>query len=170
MGKEDIASIDERLRKVAAQMRKHPEAVNGRIAADLIERELNNADVIDIGGYSHEDLSKLITLHEGNWSISFEKEKVESQLQSNPHDVDVTHITVKYLQDSIRVMAHQFITTDTQGNNYESYIKPVGMRLIKICNDELNRLDEKDRYFPNLISNEEDLKHLVDLIKVVRRI
>lgn len=70
----EISPIDERLRKVAAQMRKHPDAVNGRIAADLIERELNNADVIDIGGYSHEDLSKLITLHEGNWSISFEKE------------------------------------------------------------------------------------------------
>lgn len=85
--------------------------------------------------------------------------------QNNPHDIDVTHITVKSLQDAIRVMAHQFITTDTQGNNYESYIKPVGMKLIKICNDELNRLDEKDRYFPNLISNEEDLKHLVELIR-----
>lgn len=68
---EDIVPIDERLRKVVALMRKHPDAVNGRIAADLIERELNNADVIDIGDYSHEDLLKLITLHEGKWKISF---------------------------------------------------------------------------------------------------
>lgn len=90
---------------------------------------------------------------------------IEEELHSNSHNADVIHITVKYLQDSIRVMAHQFITTDTQGNNYESYIKPVGMKLIKICNDELNRLDKKDRYFPNLISNEEDLKHLVELIQ-----
>ena len=74
MGKEDIASIDERLRKVVAQMRKHPEAVNGRIAAALIERELNNADVISLRDYSREDLLNLITLHEGNWRIGFGKE------------------------------------------------------------------------------------------------
>lgn len=86
-------------------------------------------------------------------------------MHSNSHNVDVIHTTVKSLQDAIRIMAHQLIITDTKGNNYESYIKPVGMKLIKICNDELNQLDEKDRYFPNLISNEEDLKRLVELIQ-----
>lgn len=78
MVKKDKSSIDERLRKVAAQMRKHPDAVNGRIAADLIERELNNADVISIRDYSREDLLNLITLHEGNWRIGFGKEEVPS--------------------------------------------------------------------------------------------
>ena len=64
------SSIDERLRKVAAQMRKHPEAVNGRIAADLIERELNNTDTIDIGDYEPDDVKNLMILHEETgWRI-----------------------------------------------------------------------------------------------------
>lgn len=159
------------------KMREYPECVNGKIAADLLELILNMTDGIEIRDYTNEEFSNLFTLVENNkLRISFgtrtdikcpfgTQTSASLGCQNNPHDIDVTHITVKSLQDAIRVMAHQFITTDTQGNNYESYIKPVGMKLIKICNDELNQLDEKDRYFPNLISNEEDLKHLVELIR-----
>lgn len=77
ISKEENESIDERLRKVATQMRKHSEAVNGRIAADLIERELNKSHVINIADYTSEELRNLITLHEGKkWSISFKNGKV----------------------------------------------------------------------------------------------
>lgn len=85
---------------------------------------------------------------------------------SSVDKVDEIHITVKFIQDAIRNMSKHFSELmENKEESYEKYIKPIGMKLIKICEEQLNQLDEKDRYFPNLISNEEDLKHLVELIQ-----
>lgn len=121
MVKKDKSSIDERLRKVAAQMRKHPDAVNGRIAADLIERELNNADVISIRDYSREDLLNLITLHEGNWRIGFGKEEVPSHVTEKKRAATTEGISklselVKPLIDYLHENYHphvSIVVTDT---------------------------------------------------------
>lgn len=72
MTNKEVSSLEKRLRGVVAQMRKHPEAVNGRIAADLIERELNNSNTVDIGDYEPDDVMNLMILHkETGWRISW---------------------------------------------------------------------------------------------------
>jgi len=82
-------------------------------------------------------------------------------------DAEQTHIMVFYIQEAIRKILHDYdgYKPDDREGMFEKYSKPICMKLVKICKEQLNQLEEKDRFFPNFIASEEDMRRWIRLEK-----
>lgn len=83
------------------------------------------------------------------------------------NNTDVTHMAVYCIQGAIREALRHFknIEQGRKRENYEKYSRPVCFKLMQICTEQLNQLEEKERFFPNQIKTEQDLKNMLRISK-----